>query len=116
MLELVHSDIFGFIETESLGGAKYFATFIHNYFRYMEIVILRSRSEILNAFKDYKRRVEKEIRHQIKKLCTDNALQYKSKEFSDFLRRKELIRQLSVEYTPQQNGVAERANRTLVEI
>lgn len=115
VLELVHSDICGPIETESLGGAKYFATFIDDHSRYTEIVVLRNRSEILNAFKDYKRRVEKETGHQIKKLRTDNTLEYKSKDFSDFLRREGISRQLSVEYTPQQN-VAERANRTLVEM
>jgi len=39
-----------------------------------------------------------------------------SKEFNNFLREEDITRQLSVEYTPQQNGIAEQANRTLMEM
>jgi len=116
VLEFIHSNICGPIETESLGGGKYFVTFIDDFSRYTEVAILQNRSEVLQAFKDYKRRVEKETGHHIKKLRTDNAGEYKSREFTNFLREEGISRQLSVEYTPQQNGVAERANRTLVEM
>lgn len=51
---------------------------------------------------------------RIKKLRTDNGKEYLSKDFNDFLKEEEIQHQLSVEYTPQQNEVAERANRTLV--
>jgi len=50
VLELVHSDICGPIETESLGGARYFVTFVDDFSRYTEDAMLRSRSEVLNAF------------------------------------------------------------------
>jgi len=110
VLELVHSDICGPIETESLDGAKYFVTFVDDFSKYTEVAMLRSRSEILNVFQNYKRRVEKETGHCIKKLRTDNAQEYKSKEFTNFLQQEGIGRQLSVEYTPQQNGVAERIN------
>jgi len=101
VLELIHSDICGPIETESLGGGKYFVTFIDDFSRYTEVAILQNRSEVLQAFKDYKRRVEKETGHHIKKLRTDNAREYKSQEFTNLLREEGISRQLSVEYTPQ---------------
>lgn len=47
---------------------------------------------------------------------TDNAKEYTSKEFKRFLEEEGIDIQLTVEYTPQQNGIAERANRTLVEM
>jgi transposase InsO family protein len=116
LLGLVHSDICGPMGTESLGGAKYFVTFIDDCSRYTETAMLRSRADVLQAFKDYKRKVENFTGRKIKKLRTDNGREYLSKNFENFLKEEGISRQLSVEYTPQQNGVAERANRTLVEM
>lgn len=113
-LELVHTDICGSFNVESIGGAKYFATFIV-YNRYTQVVMLK-KSDIFNAFKNYKKRVGKETGCFVKKIRTDNAKEYVSKEFTNYLETEGLKRKLNVEYTPQQNGVAERANRTLVEM
>lgn len=115
-LGLVHSDICGPMSVPSLGGARYFITFIDDKSRYVEVVMLKKRSDVIAAFKAYKRRTEKETGCQIMKIRSDNAKEYISKEFNDFLEDKGIRRQLSVEYCPQQNGVAERANRTLVEM
>lgn len=115
-LGLVHSDICGPMSVPSLGGARYFVTFIDDKSRYVEVVMLKKRSDVITAFKAYKKRAEKETGCQIKKIRTDNAKEYVSKEFNDFLEEEGIKRQLSVEYCPQQNGVAERANRTLVEM
>lgn len=78
--------------------------------------MLRKRSDVLKAFKNYKRRVEKQTRRHIKKLRTDNGKEYLSNDFKNFLEEEGISKQLSVEYTPQQNGVAECANRTIVEM
>lgn len=78
--------------------------------------MLRQKSEILTAFKTFEKRVEKETGCSIKRLRTDNTKEYTSKEFKRFLEEEGIDRQLTVEYTPQQNGIAERANRTLVEM
>lgn len=116
VLGLIHSDICGPINTESLGGAKYFATFTDDYTGYTETTMLRNRSDVLKAFKDYKRKVEKQTDQRIRKLRTDNGREYLSNDFKELLKTEGIIHQLSVEYTPQQNGVAERKNRTLVEM
>lgn len=107
------------MSTESLGGSKYFVTFIDDFSRYTEVIMLRKRFDVLEAFKNYKRRVENQFQitgRQIKKLRTDNGKEYLSNEFKKFLEEESIARQLSVEYTPQQNGVAERANRNIVEM
>jgi len=116
VLSLVHSDICGPMNVESLGGSRYFVTFIDDYSRYTEVTMLHKRSDVLKAFKNYKRRVENQTGQRIKKLRTDNGREYLSNEFKKFLEDEGIARQLSVEYTPQQNGVAERANRTIVEM
>jgi len=116
ILELVHTDICGPMNVKSFGNARYFATFIDDKTRYVEVVFLKSRSDILEEFKKYQLRVAKETGRKITKLRSDNAKEYVSKEFNDYLESQGIRRQLSVEYTPQQNGIAERANRTIVEM
>lgn len=104
------------MEVKSYGNARYFAIFIDDKTRYIEVVFLKSRSDILTEFKKYQLRVEKETGCKLIRLRSDNAKEYINKEFSDYLESQGIRRQLSVEYTPQQNGVAERANRTIVEM
>ena len=79
---LIHSDICGPMRTESLGSAKYFVTFIDDSTRYTETVMLRQKSEVFEAFKKYKRRIEKETGCVIKCLRTNNGKEYSSKEFT----------------------------------
>ncbi|XP_076686075.1 uncharacterized protein LOC143378147 [Andrena cerasifolii] len=83
---------------------------------YSDVIPLKNRSDVLDAFKEYKARVENSTGHRIKKLRTDNGTEYLSHAFSEFLKKEGITRELTVEYTPQQNGVSERLNRTLVEM
>jgi len=115
-LGLVHSDICGPMNTTSIGGSKYFVTFIDDYTRYTEVVMLKNRSEVLSAFKKYILRVRGESGHNIKILHTDNAKEYTSTEFNKLLEFEGIKHELTVPHTPQQNGIAERANSTLVEM
>lgn len=91
-------------------------TFIDSCTGYTETTMLKNRSDVLEAFKNYKLKVEKQTGQRIKKLRTDNGREYLSNDFKNFLKSEGILHQLSVEYTPQQNGVAERKNRTLVEM
>lgn len=116
VLDLVHSDICGPMRTTSLGGCKYFALFIDDFSRKIFIHFLKQKSDVLDAFKAFKSRVERQTGMKIKTLRSDNGCEYVSGEFSRFLQSEGIQRQLTVQYTPQQNGVAERANRTLVEM
>lgn len=116
VLELVHSDICGPMRTTSLGGFKYFALFIDDFSRMIFVHFLKKKSDILSEFKIFKSRVERETGNKIKKLRTDNGCEFVSGDFNKFLESEGVHRQLTVQYTPQQNGVAERANRTLVEM
>ncbi|KAL0821709.1 hypothetical protein ABMA28_005135 [Loxostege sticticalis] len=115
LLELVHSDVCGPMEVTSLGGARYFLTFIDDFSRKVCVFTLKSKSECLNKFKEYKCLVENQLNVKIKTLRTDNGTEYTNKEFADFLRSSGIKHQTSTPYSPQQNGLAERMNRTLVE-
>lgn len=115
LLELVHSDICGPMETSSLGGAKYFMTLIDDYSKKVFVYFLHNKSDALEKFKEFKSQVEKQLECNIKCLRSDNGLEYVNSNFSDFLKTAGIVHQTTIPYTPEQNGVAERMNRTLVE-
>ena len=116
ILELVHSDVCGPMKTPSIGGARYFLTFIDDFSRKIWVYVLKSKKEVLARFEEWKTLVERQSGHAVKALRSDNGGEYISKAFDDYLSKHGVARQTSSPYTPQQNGVAERANRTIVEM
>lgn len=116
VLELVHTDVCGPMRVNSLSGSQYFATFINDKSRWCEIHFLKKKSEVAEKFKEYKSMVEKRTGRKIKAVQSDNGTEYSSHYLEDFLKQESIKHELTVEYTPQQNGVAERKNRTLVEM
>ena len=114
-LELVHSDVCGPMRTDSIGGARYFVTFIDDYTRFSMVYFIRQKNEVLQKFKEFEALVTNKLELNIKTLRTDGGGEYKSREMSDFLSRKGIQHEVTAPYCPEQNGVAERMNRTLVE-
>ncbi|KAE8657742.1 hypothetical protein F3Y22_tig00116983pilonHSYRG00074 [Hibiscus syriacus] len=114
VLELVHSDVWQAPVT-SLGGAKYFVSFIDDYSRRCWVYPIKKKSDVFSTFKNFKARVELDSGNKIKCFRTDNGGEYTSEEFDDFCRKEGIKRQFTVANTPQQNGVAERMNITLLE-
>lgn len=95
-----------------MGEACYFMTFIDDKTRYTEVVMLKKRSEVFAAFKKYLVKVEREHGFKLIKIRLDNAKEYISKDFKQFLEAEGIKREFSVECTLKQNGVAEIANWT----
>ncbi len=114
-LQLVHSDVCGPMQTESFGGAKYFVTFTDDYSRCCAVYFMKKKSEVLEKFKEFEAATTNEAGRSIGILRTDNGGEYLSREFEDYLKGKGIKHELTVPHSPQQNGVAERMNRTLVE-
>lgn len=114
-LELVHSDVCGPIQVNSLGGAKYFVSFIDDCTRKVFIYTLKNKNEVLKCLTDFKAFAEKQTENNMKMIRTDGGGEYVSKLFSDFCDKNGIIHQKTTPYTPQQNGVAERMNRTLLD-
>jgi hypothetical protein len=115
ILELVHSDVCGPMKTTSRGGARYFVTFIDDFSRKTHVYLLKAKGEVFDKFKAYKALVENQIGMKIKTLRSDNGGEFVSKKFDNFLHDSGIQRQTSAPYTPQQNGVVERTNRTIME-
>jgi transposase InsO family protein len=115
-LEIVHSDVCGPMRTTSLGGARYFVTYIDDFSKKVWVYLLNSKGECLEKFKEFKALVETQSEHKIKVFRLDNGGEYISKGFEGFLKAHGIEKQTSTPYRPQQNGVGERVNRTLVEM
>jgi transposase InsO family protein len=113
-LEVIHSDICGPFEVPSLGGSKYFITFVDEFTRMMWLFTIKFKSEALAVFKNLKVLIEKESEKSIKILRTDGGGEYTSNEFEDFCRSQGISHEVTAPYTPQHNGLAERRNRTLL--
>ena len=114
-LELVHSDLVGPLPKQSLHGSKYICVFTDNYSKKSWVYFLKAKSEAYDKFIIFRELVEKETRKEIKTLRTDRGREFLSTNFIRFCERNGIRRQLTQARTPQQNGVAERRNRTLIE-
>jgi transposase InsO family protein len=114
ILQLVHADICGPINPVSNGKKGYLITFIDDFSKKTWVYFLMEKSEALSTFKSYKARVEKETGFYIRSLRTDRGGEFTSQDFTDFYNEHGIHRQLTTAYTPQQNGVAERKNRTIM--
>lgn len=108
ILDIVHADICGPMRTSSKGGARYILTLSDDYSRWCEVYFLSHKSEVPAKFVEYKNFVENQTGCRIKALQPDNAV-------DEILKKSGIRRRLTTTYTPQQNGVAERKNRTLIE-
>ncbi|KAM1386766.1 hypothetical protein ACFX2F_033190 [Malus domestica] len=76
---------------------------------------MKQKSEVFAKFKEWKTETENQIGRKIKCLISDNGGEYTSNEFTDYCKQEGIIRHFTVKKNPQQNGAAERMNRTLME-
>lgn len=104
---LVHSDVWGPAPYPSRGGALYFVTFVDDHSRKVWLYLMRHKSQ-----GEWKAQVPKLTGRKVRCLRSDNGGEYTSNEFQNLCVNEGIRRQYSV---PQQNGVAERVNRTLLE-
>lgn len=115
LIELIHSDLCGPMETQSIGGAKYILTFVDEYSKKVFVYFLKHKSDVLGKFIEFKVMIECQTERRVKIMRTDNGGEYVNEEFGAFFRANGIIHQLTCPYTPQQNGTAERYNRTIIE-
>lgn len=112
VLEIIHTDLCGPMRTTSLGGARYLLTFTDDYTRWTEVFFLSSKSEVASKFKEF---AETHTGAKIKTIQSDNGKEFVNTGMHRILRDAGIRNRLTAPYTPQQNGVSERKNRTLIE-
>jgi transposase InsO family protein len=89
-------------------------TFIDDFSRKTRIFFMKAKDEVFSQFREFKDQVENYTGNNIKVLSLDNGREYTSNEFKDCFKKVGIKRELTVSYNPQQNGVAERKNMSIV--
>ncbi|CAB0035042.1 unnamed protein product [Trichogramma brassicae] len=114
-LEVIHTDVCGPMRTTSNDGARWFVTFIDEHTRFCHVYPMKEKSQVVEKFLEYKNLVENQTGHFIKELQSDGGKEYDNNRLDELLKDAGIKRRFMVPHTPQQNGIAERKNRTLVE-
>jgi transposase InsO family protein len=115
-LELLHMDLFDSIAYISIGGSKYCLVIVDDYSRFTWVFFLQEKSQTQETLKGFLRRAQNEFGLRIKKIRSDNGTVFKNSQIEGFLEKERIKHELSSPYTPQQNGVMERKNRTLLDM
>lgn len=113
--EIIHSDVCGPMQVESLGRKKYAVIFKDEFSGYRKIYFIREKSEVAKIIKDFCIEIKNQFGQNIKELHTDGGKEYVNKEVELFLKNNGIKHTVTIAYSPQQNGVAERENRIIVE-
>src|SRR6266436_2356656 len=114
-LEIVHSDLVGPLQCKSIQGNTYFATFLDDFSKTVVVIFLKAKSEFKHAFEIYKAWAEKQLNAQMKCLHSDRGGEYVNKDLRAILDASGIEHMLTMPHSPQQNGRAERFNRTIME-
>ena len=113
---IIHSDIWGPAKTKTQANARWFVTFIDDHTRTTWVYLMKEKSEVNQIFQSFYSYVKNQFHTSIQILRSDNAKEYLSSSMKEFLTKQGIHHQTSCVYTPQQNGVAERKNRHLLEV
>ena len=114
ILEIIHSDVCGPMSSNYLRGSAYYVSFIDEFSRKTWVYFMKNKDEVFSKFKEFKSLIENHIEKKIKILRSDNGREFTSNELKDLCKESGIKRDLSAPYNPQQNGIAERKNRTIM--
>jgi hypothetical protein len=115
ILDLIHSDLCGPMSAPSMNGCIYYIIFTDDCSHKTWIYFLKTKDESFSKFQDFKNLVENQTGRHIQDFRTDNGKEFDSFKYDKLCRASGIKRELTMPYNPQQNGVAERKNRTIYE-
>lgn len=113
--EFFHSDLCGPIIPTSLGGTRYILTFVDDASSYRTVYFLKEKSQVFEYFKIFEALVFNQFRRRMLGLRTDRGTEYTNRKMSKYMESLGIRHEMSAPATPQENGKAERENRTIVE-
>jgi transposase InsO family protein len=116
LLQLVHSDVWGPAPIDSINGHRYYVIFVDDFTRFTWFFPLKHKSQVLASFQHFKNTMENHLGTSIKTLRTDCGGEYTNNEFRLFCSKSGILHQFTCPHTSQQNGVAERKHRHIVDM
>jgi transposase InsO family protein len=115
-LELLHMDLFGPVAYLSIRGSKYGLVIVDDFSRFTWVFFLQEKSEPQGTLKRFLRRAQNEFEIKVKKIRSDNGSEFKNLQVEEYLEEEGIKHEFSAPYTPQQNGVVQRKNWTLIDM
>uniref|UniRef100_T1IKU9 Integrase catalytic domain-containing protein n=1 Tax=Strigamia maritima TaxID=126957 RepID=T1IKU9_STRMM len=115
VLDLVHTDVWGPTKYESKGGAKYYVSFVDDYSRWIKTYVMKSKSQVIDCFKDYIGYMKRLTGAKIKRLRSDNETEYCNDKLKQICKTHNIKHEVTNIYSPHMNGVAKRFNRSAIE-
>ena len=112
--EIIHSDVCGPMQVETPNNGRYFVLFKDDFSGWCVVHIIKHKSEAAHLFMDFVALLRTQTGKEVKTLRSDNGGEFTSAEFKEWLAKSGIRQETSAPYTPQQNGVAERTNRTIM--
>ncbi|WVZ63899.1 hypothetical protein U9M48_013493 [Paspalum notatum var. saurae] len=113
-LELLHMDLFGSTTYTSIGGNNYGFVIVDDFSRYTWVYFLEDKTEVAHVFSKFAKRAQNEFNTSIVKIRSDKGREFDNTNIEEFCDEVGIKHDFSATYTPQQNGVVERKNRTLI--
>nr|GFA62620.1 putative ribonuclease H-like domain-containing protein [Tanacetum cinerariifolium] len=114
-LYLLYMDLCGPMRVQSISGKRYVLVVVDDYSRYTWVFFLHSKGEASEVIISFIKKTQVNLQLQVQRVRTDNGMEFKNKTLAKFFDEVRITQQFSAARTPQQNGVVERRNRTLVE-
>ncbi|GJX91314.1 putative ribonuclease H-like domain-containing protein [Tanacetum coccineum] len=114
-LHTLHMDLFGPTSVRSINHASYCLVITDDCTRFCWVFFLASKDETSGILQTFIRQIENQLSHRVKIIRSDNGTEFKNRDMLEFCGNKGIKQEYSNARTPQQNGVAERMNRTLIE-
>jgi hypothetical protein len=117
LLQLIHSDVIGPMQTQTMRGYQYIIMSTDDHSRYTEVYFMKAKSEAPAKFKEYVAKVGKQHqKSKVYRIRVDGGGEYASREkFLEYLAEEGIIREVSAPYSQQQNVISERCNRTVLD-
>ncbi|GJT84393.1 putative ribonuclease H-like domain-containing protein [Tanacetum coccineum] len=115
VLHTLHMDLCGPMRVESIKGKKYILVIVDDYSRFTWVKFLRSKDETPEFVTNFLKQIQVGLNKTVRFIRTDNGTEFVNQVMSEYYEGVGIFHQKSVPRTPQQNGVVERRNRTLVE-
>nr|GFA84999.1 zinc finger, CCHC-type [Tanacetum cinerariifolium] len=113
-LDLIYGDLCGPINPATHSSKKLIFLLVDECTRFMWAYFLTSKNQAFSTFKEFRQKIKMELRMKLRMLRTDRGGEFTSNEFTKYCKENGIARQLTAPYSPQQNGVVERRNRTVL--
>lgn len=113
--QIIHADLSGAIEPESIGGSKYYVIFKDDFSHYRHVRFMKNKSDVFEHFKHFVKMIDTQHDFRVRIFRSDNGTEFCNQNMANFMKERGIVHHRTIPYTPEQNGSAEREMRTIGE-